>query len=560
MKKTLVLVALAAVFAVPRAFAQEHQHSHGEGEQFGTVNFPASCRAEALPAFTLAVAQLHSFGYEESRRTFGEVVRTDPGCGIAYWGIAMTYYHPLWAPPGPEDLAAGRAAAAKAAELGGKTERENGYIAAIGVFYRDSDKIGHGPRAKAYSEAMGALSARFPEDHEAAIFYALSLLGSAPAIDPTYANQKKAAEILNAILPLEPAHPGIAHYMIHSFDYPELAADALPAARAYAKLAPSSSHALHMPSHIFTRLGLWPESIASNLDSAEAGRQLVAKRHPGTVSFDTLHALDYLEYAYLQMGDDAHARGVLEEASRARKFDDKSFAAGYALVAIPARWTLERRDWKGAADLKPSTVDLPWDRFVYAPAITQFAIALGAARAGRLDTARAALGRLSDIHATLAKSPVPGPYAWQVQVESMRAAAAAWLAYAEGRKDEALAIARSAADLDAKAGKHPVTPGAILPARELLADMLLEMGRPGEALAEYQASLREAPGRFNSLYGAGRAAELARSAREGDRDVRGTSRPVRGRLVAARAREGEGLRRGSGQRLEVSRARRLSIL
>jgi tetratricopeptide (TPR) repeat protein len=462
-----------------------------------------------LPVFTRAVAQLHSFGYEESRRSFEEVVGMDPGCGIAYWGIAMTWYHPLWAPPSGPDLAAGRAAAVRAAELGGKTERESAYIAAIGVFYRDSDKVGHGPRAQAYTGAMEEVSRRFPDDHEAAIFYALALLGSAPPSDATFANQKKAAAILNAVLPLEPEHPGVAHYMIHSFDYPELAEDALPAARAYSKIAPSSAHALHMPSHIFTRLGLWQESIESNLASAGSGRQLAARRHPGTASFDTLHALDYLEYAYLQMGDDTHAHGVLEEAARARTFDEATFAAGYAVVAIPARWTLERRDWKGAADLTPSSVALPWDRFVYATAITQFAKAIGAARSGRLDAARGAVGKLSEIQAGLAKSPVAGPYDWAAHVESMRLAAAAWLAYAEERKDEALALARSAAEVDAKTGKHPVTPGAILPPRELLADMLLEMGRPDEALAEYEASLREAPGRFNGLFGAGRAAERA---------------------------------------------------
>ncbi len=509
MKDALASIVLSAALAVPAAGAQEHQHSPGEAEQFGTVHFPASCSAEALPVFTRAVAQLHSFGYEESRRSFEQAARIDPGCGIAYWGIAMTYYHPLWAPPSGEDLAAGRAAAARAAELGSKTERENAYIAAIGVFYADSDKAGHGPRAKAYSQAMESVSGRFPNDHEAAIFYALTLLGTAPAGDTTYANQKKAAAILNAILPLEPQHPGITHYMIHSFDYPALALDALPAARAYAKIAPSSPHALHMPSHIFTRLGYWQESIDSNLASAEAGRQLVAKRHPGAASYDTLHALDYLEYAYLQVGDEDGARRVLDEAAAAKSFDEPNFAAGYAIAAIPARWTLERRDWEGAADLKPSAAELPWDRFVYASAITQFARALGAARSGRLDEARASLGRLSEIHAALVKSPVPGPYDWAAQVESMRLAAEAWLAYAEGRKDGALAAARSAAQLEAKAGKHPVTPGAVLPARELFGDMLLEMGRPAEALAAYEASLLEAPKRFNSLYGAAQAAVAA---------------------------------------------------
>ncbi len=509
MKRTLaVLFASALLAAAPsRTMAQEqHQHSHGDSEQYGTVNFPASCSADVLPLFTRGVAQLHSFGYEEARRTFEDVVKKDPRCAIAYWGIAMTYWHPLWAPPGKEELAAGRAAAAKAAEIGAKTDRENAYIGAIVVFYRDSDSVGHGQRAKAYSDAMASVSQKFPDDHEAAIFYALSLLGTAPPGDLTYANQKKAAAILNALLPLEPQHPGISHYMIHSFDYPSLALDALPAARAYAKIAPSSPHALHMPSHIFTRLGYWQESIASNLASAEAGRQLVAKRHPGAASFDTLHALDYLEYAYLQIGDEANARGVVEEAAAAKTFDEGTFAAGFSLVAIPARWTLERRDWKGAAALTSSNAGLPWDRFAYAPAVTEFAKALGGARSGDLAAARAALAKLSEIQAYLVKTPVPGPYDWAMQVESMRLAAQAWLLYAEGKKDEAVAMARTAADLEEKAGKHPVTPGAVLPARELAGDMLLEMGRPKEALVEYEASLVQAPKRFNSLYGAARAA------------------------------------------------------
>jgi len=510
MNRKLAGIVVAAILAAPFARAQEdHQHSHGEGEQFGTVNFPASCSAAVLPDFTRAVAQLHSFGYEESRRSFEEVVRKDPGCAIAYWGIAMTYYHPIWAPPGAEDLAAGGAAAGKAAQIGGKTDRENAYIGAIVVFYKDSDTVGHGARAKAYSEAMESVSRRFPEDHEAAIFYALSLIATAPPGDATYANQKKAAAILNGLLPLEPKHPGITHYMIHSFDYPPLALDALPAARAYAAIAPSSPHALHMPSHIFTRLGLWQESIDSNLASAEAGRQLVAKRHPGATSFDTLHALDYLEYAYLQVGDEEAARGVLAEAAAAKTFDEQSFAAGYAIAAVPARWTLERRDWKGAADLGAATVALPWDRFLYGPASTQFARALGAARSGRPGDAEAALGKLAELHVSLVKTPVPGPYDWAGQVESMRLAAQAWVTYARGQKDEALATARSAADLEDKTGKHPVTPGAILPARELLGDMLLEMGRPEDALVEYEASLVIAPNRFNGLYGAARAAEAA---------------------------------------------------
>ena len=512
MRKTGIWIAVtvaAALFA-PASRAQEHQHSHGDGEELGTVNFPTSCRPEVAGEFTRAVALLHSFGYEESRRSFEAVATKDPACAMAQWGIAMTYYHPIWAPPNPEELAAGKAAAKKAEELGGKTERERGYIAAIGAFYRDSEKLDHRTRAMAYRSAIEDLSRRIPDDHEATIFYALSLLGTAPPSDATFANQKKAAGILNGLLPVEPNHPGITHYMIHSFDYPALARDALPAARAYAKIAPSSPHALHMPSHIFTRLGLWQESIDSNIASAEAGRKLVAMRHPGAASFDSLHALDYLEYAYLQIGDLAAARKVLEEAAAAKTFDEPSFAAGYAVAAVPARWALERRDWKFASELAPPAAKLPWERFAYASGSTDFAVAMGSARTGKLDAARAAVERLENTRAALAKSPVPGPYDWAGQVESMRLAASAWVAFAEGKKEEAVKIARSAAELEEKVGKHPVTPGAILPARELLGDMLMELGRAPESLAEYEASLKEAPNRFNSLYSAARAAELAK--------------------------------------------------
>ena len=508
--RLLYLPLLAAALAVSPARAQEeHHHSHGESGQFGVVIFPVSCRAESLPTFIRGVALLHSFGYEESRISFEDVVEADPDCAMAYWGIAMTYYHQIWAPPSPNELAAGGQAAAKAAELGGKTEREKAFIAAIGAFYRDSEKVPHDSRARAYRAAMEEMTRGFPDDHEAAIFYALALLGTAAPSDATYANQKKAAAILNGILTLEPRHPGITHYMIHSFDYPELASEALPAARAYSKIAPDSPHALHMPSHIYTRLGLWPDSIESNLASADSARRLVAIRSPGAASYDALHALDYLEYAYLQIGDETRARRVLEETLETRKLDEATFQAGFAIAAVPARWTLERRDWKGAAGLRPSTAPLPWDRFLYAPAITEFARTLGEARSGRPEAAREPLARLAGIQASLAKNPVAGPYDWAAQVESMRLAAAAWVAYAEGKKDEALALARSAAELDEKTGKHPVTPGSVLPPRELLGDMLLSMNRPEEALAEYEASLRQAPGRFNSLNGAGRAAEAA---------------------------------------------------
>jgi hypothetical protein len=509
MRRSFQSIGCAAILLLaPFAPAQEHEHSHAQSETLGEVHFPTSCRGVEAE-FTRATALLHSFGYAEARRAFEAVAAKDPTCAMAYWGIAMTWYHPIWAPPNAQELAAGTAAATRATALSAGTERERGYVAAISAFYRDADRLDHRSRANAYSDAMMRLSNQLADDHEAQIFYALSLLGTAPPDDASFANQKKAAAILNGLLPLEPKHPGIAHYMIHSFDYPQLAADALPAARAYSKIAPDSPHALHMPSHIFTRLGLWQDSIASNLASADAGRRLVAQRHPGAASMDTLHALDYLEYAYLQIGDEAAAHQVIEEAAAAKTLDDPAFQAGYALTAIPARFALERHDWKAAAQLEPASATLPWASFPYARATTYFAQALGASHVGDLDGARSALQRLEAIHADLQASPIPGPYDWANQVESARLAATARLNFAEGRRDEALDVARAAAELEERTGKHPVTPGPPLPARELLGDMLLEMNRPAEALAAYEISLRDAPNRFNSLYGAARAAELS---------------------------------------------------
>ena len=509
MRRPILSMGCAAILLfAPFAPAEEHEHSHGPSETLGEVHFPTSCRGVDVE-FTRAVALLHSFGYAEARRAFEAVAAKDPRCAMAYWGIAMTWYHPIWAPPNSQELAAGTAAATRAAALSADTERERGYIAAVGAFYRDADRLDQRTRARAYSDAMMRLSDQLTDDHEARIFYALSLLGAAPPDDATFANQKRAAAILNGLLPVEPRHPGVAHYMIHSFDYPQLASEALPAARAYSRIAPDSPHALHMPSHIFTRLGLWQDSIASNLASADAGRRLVAQRQPGAASMDTLHALDYLEYAYLQIGDEATARQVIAEAAATKTLDDPAFQAGYALTAIPARFALERHDWKAAAQLEPASATLPWTSFPYARATTYFAQALGASHAGDLDGARSALHGLEAIHADLQASPIPGPYDWANQVESARLAATAWLIFAEGRKEEALDAARAAAELEERTGKHPVTPGPPLPAQELLGDMLLEMNRPAEALAAYEISLRDAPNRFNSLYGAARTAELS---------------------------------------------------
>ncbi len=503
----LVLAAALALAPLP-ALAQEHDHAHA-AEELGTVHFPIGCDAALQADFDRAMALLHSFGYEPARQLFSELAARDPGCAMAQWGIAMTLYHPIWAPPTESELAAGRAAAEAAAALGGASDREQAYIAAIGIFYRDADRLDHGARALAYRGALEDIVRRFPADPEAKIFYALALLGTAPPVDPDYRQQKLAAEILNGLLPAMPNHPGIAHYIIHSFDYPELAELALPAAQSYAKIAPASPHAQHMPSHIFTRLGLWQESIASNLASEQTANALVAQTHPGAASYNALHALDYLEYAYLQTCQEQEAREVLERARAAQRFDDAQFAAGYALTAIPARHALERERWTEAASLAVPEAEMPWERFSYALAITHQARSLGAAQTGDLATARAALEELTSIRDRLAQAPPAGPYDWKSQVESLRLAAAGWLAHVEGRGEEALATLREAAELEEATGKHPVTPGSVLPARELLAAALEAAGRPAEALAEYEASLAQAPNRLNALAGAARTAEAA---------------------------------------------------
>ena len=502
---------LAVLFCSFAVLAQEtHQHKHEMGEKLGRVNFAVSCNRAAQQQFNRAVALLHSFWYEEAQKAFAEVTKTDPKCGMGYWGIAMSSYHPVWAPPIPAELQSGVAAVQKATLVGARTQREKDYIAAIEVFYEGADKLDHRTRALAYEKAMEQLYLRYPKDHEAAIFYALALLGTAELTDKTYANQKKAAQILNKVLAAEPQHPGVAHYLIHSFDYPALAPLALAAARSYAKIAPSSPHALHMPSHIFTRLGLWQESIESNIASAAAAKAHVDRTHPGAASFDQLHAMDYLAYAYLQTAQDGKAKEMVDALYRMNKVDANVFQAAYAFAAIPARYALERRQWSEAAGLKVHPTDFPWNKFPYAEAMIYFARSVGASRSGDIAAASKDLERLSSIQKSLAEAK---ENYWAIQVEIQRRAAAAWLAHAEGKPEEALKLMNSAADLEDTTEKHPVTPGAIVPARELLGELLLELRQPRQALKEFEASLQVSPNRFNGVYGAAKAAELS-----GDRE------------------------------------------
>ncbi len=518
MKHTLSVAAssAAALLAVflfaPSVGAQEaHEHHHETSEKLGRVNFPVSCTPQARRQFNRAVSLLHSFEYEEAEKVFAEVTATDPRCGMGYWGVAMSNYHPLWAPPTASELQKGVSAAEKAKAIGARTERERDYIAAVEVFYKDSDRLDHRARVLAYSEAMERLHRRYPSDSEAGVFYALTLVAKgAMAGDKSYVSEKQAARILNRVLAREPGHPGVTHYLIHSYDYPALAHMALPAARGYAKIAPASAHAQHMPSHIFIRLGLWQEAIGSNLDARAAAKtHAVRNRLPGAWD-EQFHAMDYLAYAYLQSAQDKQARGVLDEMSKIKRVEPETFKVAYAFTAVPARYALERRRWDEAAKLplpQGTLGSFPWERFRWAEAQIRFARAIGAARTGDAAAARREVEELAAIRQSLVE--VKGGYDWGKQVDIKRQVASAWLAHAEGQPEEALRLMRAAADLDDATDKHPVTPGSLLPAREQLGELLLELKQPAAALREFEVSLRSAPNRFNGLYGAARAAKLA---------------------------------------------------
>lgn len=496
----------------------ERPPAAGDVRKAGTIRFDVTCRPEVKAEFETAVALLHSFFYEEARRRFNDVARKDPDCAMAWWGVAMTWYHPLWAPPTPDEMKKGAEAAATAKRIGGKTDLEKGFIAAIDAFFNADEgpapaetvvESCHGPRALSarsvcFRQGMERLRKTHPDHLEVTAFYALSLLGTAPPTDKLYQNQLAAAAILESLAEKRPDHPGIPHYIIHAYDYPSLAARGLGAARRYGEIAPWVPHALHMPSHIYTRLGMWKESIDSNLASSAAARDYSARAHGGATTNDDLHALDYLEFAYLQTGREAQARAIVEHLRTIRSFfPERDFAAAYAMGAIPARWTLERRRWTEAADLVSPHPEI-LKAFPFAEAHIEFARAVGGARGGRLDAARAALQRLAELRDAL-KEP---KFQWWInQIEIQRLAAAGWLARAEGKNDEAEARLREAAALEDKAGTHPVTPGQILPAREQLGDLVLEFDRPADALVEYEKSLEAFPNRFHGHYGAARAAQ-----------------------------------------------------
>ncbi len=490
MNKTSSAVAAIAVTGVSLALSAAVGQT--DDNKLGKVHFETSCKPEAQKLFDRGMLYQHSFWYRASQKTFEDVLKADPECAIAYWGIALSL---LWNPhttPAVQNLAEGAAALEKAKSVGAKTERERDYLAALGAMYADYDKVDHRTRLLAYAKAMEQLAARYPNDDEAQIHYALALNTSASPADKTYANQLKGAAILEVIAKRQPQHPGVAHYLIHLYDYPPIADKGIEAARRYAKIAPDAPHALHMPSHIFTRVGYWQESIDSNMASGRSAKA-AGDFH------EQLHAMDYLVYAYLQLGQDKKAGDVVEAMNAVTGFTESAIPGPYARAASPARYAVERGDWKAAAALEVRPSPLP-----QVQAITYFARAVGAARSGDPATAKADIAKLAEMHDKLVQAK--DAY-WAGQVDIQRQIATAWVLYAEGKRDEALSAMSAAADAEDKTEKHPVTPGVPKPAREFYAGMLLESGMAKEALVAYEATLKKEPNRLDAYVGAARAAE-----------------------------------------------------
>src|SRR5665213_189719 len=471
--------------------------------QFGSVDFDMDCNEKAKKDFNLAIELLHSFEYDESEKVFAKIIYETPDCAMAYWGVAMCNFHALWTPPTEAELIKGTEAVSIAKSITNKSVRESAYIDAIGLFYKDWKTTNHHTRCVRFETAMEKISTSYPNDKEAAIFYALALDAAADPKDKTYAKQKKAGAILEALYKEEPNHPGVIHYIIHTYDYPELAALALPAARRYAEVAPSSAHALHMPSHIFTRLGLWDECINSNLKSIEAAQCYAEQADiPGHWD-EELHGLDYLVYAYLQKGEDTLAVKQIAYVQTINEVYPVNFKVAYAFAAIPCRYVLENKEWKEAANLDIHRTGFPWNNFPWQEAIIHFTRLLGAAHIGNLNMAQYELERLHQLDDTLEKQK--DNYK-SMELAIQIKAGEAWIQFASGNRKDAVSKMKLAADMEDSTGKHPVTPGEVLPARELLGDMFLQMHENENALLAYEAVLTKCPNRFNSLYGAAKAA------------------------------------------------------
>jgi hypothetical protein len=476
-----------AALALQPALAHE-----ASKDQLGEVHFPTSCNAAAQQRFDTAMRYQHSFWYRSSKDFFEQALAADSQCAIAYWGIALGLLLNPHVPPPAPNLELGLAALQKGKALGAKTQRERDYIDTLLAFYSDHEKVPHAQRVQRYLAAEEALARRYPDDDEAQIAYAITLNVAASPNDKTYANQLKGAAILEPIFQRKPQHPGAAHYLIHLYDYPPIAEKGLDAAKRYAEIAPAAPHALHMPSHIFTRVGHWKESISSNAASSRAAK---AEKE----WHDQLHAMDYLVYAHLQLAQDREARAVIDEMIETKGYNPNVRTGPYAVAASQARYAIERGDWKGAAALQVQPT-----RFAYVDAITHFARALGAARSGNLDQAAADAAQLAALHDKLRQAK--DAY-WAEQVEIQWGVASAWILHAQGRHQDALARLRAAADAEDGTEKSVVTPGPLAPARELYGEMLLERGMVAEALTQFETTLQKEPNRFNAYAGAAQSAQ-----------------------------------------------------
>jgi len=486
----LAMVLLAGAFATT-----------ARAQDLGRVHFPTSCTPQAQEKIDLGLARVHSFVYPESIKAFTEAAAADPQCVIAYWGIAISHRpNPLVLPLPVAVLKNGYEAVEKGKAIGAKTERERDWLAAIELYYKDYDRIDQTARGLTYERAMAQLMQKYPDDVEAAVFYALALNETALPSDKTYANQLKAAAILEKVGVTLPEHPGVLHYLIHSYDYPALAQRGLAAANKYAKVSPAAGHALHMPGHTYSMLGLWEQSIAANTAARAVAQEQAARLWPGATHPGEPHVLDFIAYAFLQMGQERGAMQMRNDSDAIRKFAFESMTGYTALAAIPARFALERQAWQEAAALVPRGSQFP-----QAEAITYFARALGAARSADLAAAEAGIAKLKELHAMLEKA---NQSYWAGQVEIQMLATSAWIAQAREWKDEALKFMRAAADLEDNSEKHIAMENRLYPMRELLGDMLLAQQQAAQALNEYETALGSTPNRLRGLYGAAKAAEL----------------------------------------------------
>lgn len=510
---TRIACVLVMMFSMGSSGAWAHENGgprSGKPEKLGDVNFPVSCNAPAQQEFNRAMALFHSFWFDPAKASFAKVLQHDPECGMAHWGMSiMSMGNPFTWPTNPNTSKAGAPAAAEAIRVGAKSERERDYIAALGTFFKDWEITEFRPRAVAFEKAMESVAAKYPKDVEAQILYALVLNITALASDKGFANQLKAAAILEPLYKKYPNHPGVAHYLIHTYDYAELAEKGLPSARAYGAIAPSVPHALHMPSHIFSRVGMWKEMVESNRASYLAAKGELKENTLGIGAYDALHAMDYMQFGYLQQAQDKAAKQLLDEVGTIRKVNVENFVAAYAFAAMPARYALERGDWAQAAKLSLNPPDLAWNKFPQAEGILVFARGLGAARIGDPAAARKDVERLQTLKEALIAAK--NDY-WAGQTDFQIKTVNAWIALAEKRNDEALQLMRAAAEAEEASDKHPVTPGNVVPSRELLGEMLLALGQSNEALVEFERSLKRDPNRLRGIYGAARAAEAVGNA------------------------------------------------